>query len=100
MQGYIGFDTFNHQFIKRMQGFRYRLLTCLTVTDQLANQGIIIAWNLITWVEVRVKTHARATWGKQLIDRTWARHKGRWIFGIDTTLYGVALNFNLALTIR
>ena len=38
MHRYIGFNTFNHQFIKCVQGFRDCLLPRLTMADKLANE--------------------------------------------------------------
>lgn len=73
-------------------------LSIATVADELADHGIVVGWNDVTAINVRIDPHSVAP--GRIIEADgagrWDEISG-WIFSIDPTFDRMAVEFDIAL---
>src|SRR5947199_7416258 len=92
-----GFDSVDHEFVERALEAHQAFATRLAVNDELAEERIIIGRDGIAVIDGGIDTHAQAAWRMVVHDLARRRPERDWIFRIDATLDGMAVEFNIAL---
>ena len=99
VQRNVGRDAFNNGFGKCRAHSGDSLVTGVTVSDELADHGVVMRRNEVTGVDVRVDTNTGAAGLMQCCDAAGAGDEAIRIFSVDTALNRVTLDLNVALTI-
>ena len=97
VQRCVGLDAINYQFIDCVAHARQCFIAGSTVSDQLADQRIVVGRYFVATVQVRVNAHAVATGGMVKGNRARAWHKGFGVFCVDPAFDGVATNDDVVL---
>jgi len=97
LQGDIGFDAFDYHFREGGSHARDGYVPVLSMSDQLADHGIIVGRHSVSIVDMAVKTNARAAGDMQLGDGAGAGHEINRVFRVDATFYGMSADFYVLL---
>src|SRR5918996_2422822 len=98
VERHVRLHTADREFAERATGPRKRDLARVAPHDELGEQAVVVGWNLVAGVEVRVDAHARATGQGELLDAPGLRRKvvAR-VLGIDAVLDGMATEAHVLL---
>ena len=93
----IGINSFYVHFFESYSHFSNSIQSVFGVRTNLSNQGIIILWDLIPRIQMRVGSDSKSTWRMKFCNQTWRRNKGLRMFGIYSAFDCVASTIYLLL---
>src|SRR5690606_19966299 len=100
MERDVGLNAFDHGFVQGNFHAIQRAVPIRPMTDDLANQRIVVRWHPITTVKVGIDPDAVAARRVEISDLTGAWGKGAGIFRIHPALDGMPLKLHVFLPDR
>ena len=97
MQWNICADAIDQKFIQRDLHTRERLCAGCAIGNQLADQRIVIRWNRITAVHMRIYANTGAAWRVKQRHLAGTGQESGWIFGIDAAFERMTLYLDIFL---
>src|SRR3954471_21004573 len=97
MQRDVGLNTLHDHFGERDAHARDGLLAACAVSDDLADHRIVVRWNAVALVDVRIDADARPAW--RVVGRYLARRRREAVrvFGVDAAFNGMATQHDVLL---
>src|SRR5690606_10784099 len=91
-------DAIDNKLIQRATQTHQALHAIPTMHDELADEAVIVGWDLVAGIDARIDTNAEAAWRVEMRDRARRRNEGTRILSVDTALDRVAVETNPFLT--